>query len=165
MQLTKELFIIPNNNSFFLYAPIKGVVMEVNQDMIFLLQQLKKNRLPKHLEEKLSPLIDKEIIVEYEEQTDEKKILKEFKPTSVTIMPTTDCNLRCVYCYANAGIQPADMKKKIAYAALDYVIKNAVEKKEKKIHILFFFYSIRLCYKKCCRKKREKDTYSPPWWR
>ncbi len=142
MQLTKELFVIPNKSNFFLYAPLKGVIMEVNRDMITLLKQIQRGRSIEGLENELTLLLEKGILVESEEQlqepTKKKNVEPKYFPTSVTLMPTFDCNLRCIYCYAEGGENiGGDMKQEVAKAALDLIVHNAQESGNKKIQLGF----------------------------
>jgi uncharacterized protein len=50
---------------------------------------------------------------------------RQFYPTSVTLFLTNRCNLRCNYCYAQAGeFKPCDMPPVIYRAAIDFVARN-----------------------------------------
>jgi uncharacterized protein len=48
-------------------------------------------------------------------------------PTGAVLLMTNRCNLRCTYCYANAGAEPAvsEMDWLKAQAAMDFVLTNA----------------------------------------
>jgi len=48
-------------------------------------------------------------------------------PSAAVLLMTNRCNLRCIYCYADAGAAPesADMDWPTAKAAIDYAIANA----------------------------------------
>jgi uncharacterized protein len=48
-------------------------------------------------------------------------------PTDVVLLMTNRCNLRCVYCYANAGAEArvVEMQWPTAQAALDFALANA----------------------------------------
>ena len=48
-----------------------------------------------------------------------------FCPHEVTLFPTSRCNLRCRYCYADAGRKSIDMPWNVAQAAIDLVATNA----------------------------------------
>ena len=48
-----------------------------------------------------------------------------FSPIEVTLFPTSRCNLRCRYCYADAGRRSIEMPWEIARAAIDVVAENA----------------------------------------
>ena len=48
-----------------------------------------------------------------------------FAPYEVTLFLTTRCNLRCTYCYAEAGKRQAELSWDAARAAIDLVLENA----------------------------------------
>ena len=51
------------------------------------------------------------------------------KPVSVALFLTTACNLRCAYCYASAGGNPARfMSADVAATGIDFVARNARER-------------------------------------
>ncbi len=56
-----------------------------------------------------------------------EEYIKNYAPTHLAICPTSDCNLRCKYCYASGGDKPKYMDLHIAERAIDYVINNAVK--------------------------------------
>jgi uncharacterized protein len=48
-------------------------------------------------------------------------------PTSVTLLTTNRCTLRCTYCYADAGVGPArEMPIELAKPAIDTAVENAL---------------------------------------
>jgi len=53
----------------------------------------------------------------------------------VTLITTSDCNLRCKYCFANSGDSNNVMSEKLAYASIRQGIKNA---SGKKLSVAFF---------------------------
>jgi uncharacterized protein len=61
----------------------------------------------------------------------------EYTPTNVTFLPTSDCNLNCIYCYANSGIKSKYLTIDIAKSALDFIFNNAKEKKVSRVQIGF----------------------------
>jgi uncharacterized protein len=48
-----------------------------------------------------------------------------FRPYEVTLFPTSRCNLRCTYCYAEGGRAGPELSWKQAKAAIDLVAENA----------------------------------------
>jgi len=48
-----------------------------------------------------------------------------FRPYEVTLFPTTRCNLRCTYCYADGGKPGPELPWPHAKAAIDLVAENA----------------------------------------
>lgn len=140
MQLTQELFAIPSNDgNVILYAPLDDVILKVNQALAFQLQEIQLGKSDcSSLDQTIREiLVNHRILVE--EQTPRKKpeIFGEYKPTEVVLMPTFDCNLRCIYCYAEGGLNPGkDLEWDIAQTAIDLVLKNA-EEKNKKTNLIF----------------------------
>ena len=59
-----------------------------------------------------------------------------YKPTSVTFLMTTRCNLNCRYCYAYNHYN-ADLSFSYAKIAIDFIVKNAVDDGNDKITIRF----------------------------
>jgi uncharacterized protein len=141
-QLTRELFVIHYGKNFILYAPLKGAIAEANPATISLLQQIRGNHSTNHetgeicdrllslgileqspLEEKVTPINNPSIL--------------DIAPTSVTLFPTTACNLKCVYCYASGGEEAVHMNFEIAKSAIDFIIGNAIRKGSKTVNLGF----------------------------
>jgi len=59
--------------------------------------------------------------LEGENVTEEHSHLGPNHGASLTLLPTLDCNLRCVYCYARGGDDKVYMSKEVAKAAIDAV--------------------------------------------
>ena len=52
--------------------------------------------------------------------------IREWRPTTAVVLLTNRCNLRCTYCYADAGVAaPHDTSADLATAAIDVVHDNA----------------------------------------
>lgn len=64
--------------------------------------------------------------------------MTEYLPTSVALMMTTACQLRCTYCYADAGNTPvAYLTEQTATAAIDFICNNAVDLGRKSVTVHF----------------------------
>ena len=50
-----------------------------------------------------------------------------FWNSHVTLLPTHDCSLRCIYCYSEAGHHCTDMPLEVMKAALDFGLQSALE--------------------------------------
>ena len=126
--MAKEVFLIEDDGRTALFAPLKGLIMEVDE----------RER------EKLSPIINRpqfsfgelrEIFPEIEdarllpepgeEQGVAENTTDEFQPDSVMLFPTLGCHLRCIYCYSMGGDNALSMDREIVEAAVDFVIRNA----------------------------------------
>lgn len=60
-----------------------------------------------------------------------------FAPTSVTLFPTMDCNLRCVYCYSSGGKHNIYMDSELAKASVNQIFANAIILQTKSVGITF----------------------------
>lgn len=125
MILNPELFYICREDGVIIFNPLNHVKMKVSFKLVeylreghfFLIEGEVINRL-----KKVGMLLD---------GLPPAPTIKRlgYKPTHVTILPSFECNLRCVYCYSQAGDdfgRKIDMK--IWKAAADFVINNALDK-------------------------------------
>jgi uncharacterized protein len=125
----EELFVIDGvSDSCYLYAPLRRVVVSMNRAAV--------GSVSRYLQQNESALKagDIEVIDHlrsaglFADPIPKPPVTPTnylFRPHEVTIFPTTRCNLRCIYCYANAGIRQVDMPWEIAQAAIDLIIENA----------------------------------------
>ena len=125
----EELFVIPGGtDSYYLYAPLRRVVVSVNQDAVGSVSRY-LNGGYSALRPEDGHVIDKlQEAGLFAEPFPQPPITPEdylFRPHEVTLFPTTRCNLRCIYCYANAGTRHVDMPWEIAQTAIEFVIENA----------------------------------------
>ena len=126
----EELFIVPDaEDSYYLYAPLRRVIVSMNGSAVGAVSRYLNSE-----DSALSPE-ESEVIKHlrsvglFSEPIPELPITPDnylFRPHEVTIFPTTRCNLRCIYCYANAGLRHVDMPWEIAQAAIDLVVENAL---------------------------------------
>ncbi len=130
LQVTAEVFVVPHEDLLILYAPLKGVVAQVNPATAALLRDIKAGvrfRLSAEQEAVLAPLESVGIINGPPDRR--LKVHEEcaFAPTHVTLFLTDACNLRCVYCYAAGGAnpKPARIPMDAAKAGIDFVAANA----------------------------------------
>ena len=118
----------------------------VTGEMVLLDQRDSKllRRLPAKLSEDMSELIAHHFLVPT--CFDEKKsvyqlrgIISRLKKTEniteYTILPTSDCNARCFYCY-ESGYPHVSMTKETADRVIDYIAKHCGEKK--RVHLQWF---------------------------
>ena len=79
---------------------------------------------------------------------------------SIAFMPTLDCNLRCVYCYARGGDDAIYMDLSLARMAIDNLVKSRKNYSQETLSIYFVgggepFLNFR-CIKDVCQYAREK---------
>lgn len=139
LKLAEELFVIPDDGNFILFAPLNGGVMKVNAAVLPLLRQIEAGREVPESGPVVPELIKYGIVCEgaCEQPFPVPEVSAEFCPTSVTLFPTSDCNLRCVYCYANAGETRRVMRARYARAALDVIVGNAERLGEERVELSF----------------------------
>jgi len=140
MKINQELFVIPNEKDFFLYLPLEKNILKVNSGVVKYLQKVKNCEETKIGDKIKNRLFKTRVLLENEKNKLSlfPKINHEYKPYNVTLVPTWDCNLRCIYCYSSGGEKIGDlMKFDIAKASIDFIIKNAKEKGHKKVRLGF----------------------------
>ena len=140
MKITDELFVLPDEENFILYVPLLRIILKVSPSVLSLLQNIKSGEIV-HLNQEELELINyfkKLNIIDCEDQLPPiKTSINEYRPTKVTFLPTTDCNLRCIYCYSNSGNNPKYLSIEIAKSAIDLVFRNAIEQKVNQVQVGF----------------------------
>lgn len=145
MNLASEIFVITEDNRNYVYAPLSKTFMEVTGGVINLLKSIQsgKYQFMENHTKVISGLKDGRIVVENEETiqdifSQDKNETTNFSPKKVTLFPTTRCNLRCTYCYANGGeSDDKDMPLSTAKSAIDFVIENCIGDNEEKAEVTF----------------------------
>lgn len=130
MDIEREgLFLLPlEDGRYCLYAPLRRAAAVINESVAKHLQAYLYG------ETELAVEYDKELISRLEEKgviggaTPDHPTFPpdyEFRPYQVTLFPTSDCNLRCRYCYAEGGKRHSSLSWEAAKAAIDFIIENA----------------------------------------
>jgi uncharacterized protein len=130
----QTVFIIPDQKKrFIIYLPIQGIIFEGNAGLVNLFFKALKG--DNNAQERIGLTSD---IVEKICHTDVKvpfRRIPEFQPTSVSLFLTTNCSLKCKYCYANGGESVSMIKKQYIEAAVSEIIRNALIQNKKSISI------------------------------
>jgi len=129
MRVANDVFEIHEEPQHYVYAPLAdknyGRFIQVGEDVINLLKEVYEGKKPR--DENLTRKLKRRNILinsKNNPQLLEEKL--EFCPTSTTLLLTTACNLRCVYCYSNAGEVPIKtMELETAKKAVDFISANA----------------------------------------
>ncbi|TSC96803.1 MAG: uncharacterized protein Athens071426_453 [Parcubacteria group bacterium Athens0714_26] len=135
----KDIFLLEDNGMFVLFAPLKGLILEINNE--------EKQKIERLLNQSnfcfeniinLFPEIDRAKLIK-KELMGQNNILQttKFCPDSLVLFPTFDCNLRCIYCYSKAGEKKINMNWQIAKTAIDFVIENAKSNGSKENNLEF----------------------------
>jgi uncharacterized protein len=138
--LILDLHIIPIFDKFIIYRPLKKLAFLGNQAMVDLVSRISsennfpKNEIPEEINDFLSSIGFYSPDPAPPALMDNRVIL----PTSVALLMTGRCNLRCVYCYANGGEKEnVDLNPEMAIAAINKVHKNAILKKQSSFEVTF----------------------------
>jgi len=114
VSLKNDTFILYDRNSFIVYSPFSGKIARV----------------------KFSPVNDRNLFNQLQLQgffgalpISTKKYNKWEGFNSLTLMLTRNCNLRCVYCYASAGVNNSSMSISLAFDAIKWYISQLSQKK------------------------------------
>lgn len=135
--MEREVFLVEDGGRAALFAPLRGLILEVNDE--------EKRAIAELIERPEFAFGDLALV--FPELEPERLLdppvapaaasAEEFAPTGVSLFTTFDCHLRCVYCYANAGLQKVNMDTEIADAAVDLVVANAQRKGSKECSLGF----------------------------
>jgi uncharacterized protein len=124
-----DLFVLPaDEDSYYLYAPLRRCVAVVNGAAVAAVERslrMKPGDLTQAEAAAVRTLEHSGLIGGCPPAPPLFPVQGAFTPHEVTLFPTSRCNLRCRYCYANAGHKSVDMSWPVAQAAIDLVAENA----------------------------------------
>src|SRR4051812_33762242 len=130
-RLTAELFVIPLEGAYLIYAPLRQAAFVAGPALVNCLADWRAGGWappPPGRDARVGRLRRLEIVDGGDEVPPITTSSGDPKPTAVTLFLTTACNLRCTYCYASAGDTPTRvMPPEVAYRGIDFVIANALE--------------------------------------
>lgn len=125
-----------NDREIIVFSPLLGIISVVSDGLIVDYKQYTKGELQLSNEQEIL-LIQAGILSEKEIETPSLEI-PPFKPREVTLFLTSACNLRCKYCYANAGeLEVQDLDITVAQKAIEFIINNSTESGGKSIRLAF----------------------------
>ena len=129
-ELTAELFTFPYKGKHVIYAPFRPVMILANDATINLIADIRDGRYNwngnKDEEKIIDFLREKGILDSKPEKPPVSPNSQTFQPCAVTLFPTNQCNMRCIYCYASAGeVKPKNLNWTVAKAAIDLIADNA----------------------------------------
>ena len=141
-RLSAEVFSIPlDDERYLIYAPLRRAAFAGNASTVNFLAALKENRYDASVDPDGS-LVEflrrMEIVDAGIETTPVEHCTGMPEPCALTLFLTTACNMRCTYCYASAGDGPKkSMPLHVAKHGIDFIISNAIRKKEPRIGLEF----------------------------
>lgn len=121
--MNPELFLLPHQQDYVLYAPLSGLMAVVNQSAgDAVAQYLDGEALDENQQSLLDTLGQRGFL---RDDLVPPAVPQNFEPTRVTLFPSDACNLRCRYCYASAEAGQNRLPQEVAFAAIDTVAQNA----------------------------------------
>ncbi len=140
-EITSEIFAIPYNEDFILYAPLKGTIALTNKAAAKWVAQARLNGPIDSIPSSLLRLKEVGLFEPVDAPATNGQMksitVEAFRPTGLIILTTSFCNFRCVYCYAAAAAQSKQVDFEVAKAAIRMVINNALEAGEEIVEIAF----------------------------
>ncbi|MEM4266719.1 MAG: radical SAM protein [Candidatus Nanoarchaeia archaeon] len=123
-----ELFQIPFQGKFIVYAPLKQIAFIANKALVSLIASLMNHKKVERRTAQAVKFIKKTGILEPDPEVQSYNPV-DYKPVCAVLFLTNRCNLGCVYCYARSNESPAvEMNPEVAYKAIDVVAENAAER-------------------------------------
>lgn len=128
--ITTEIFIIPYGDAYLVYAPLRKVAFIANDTTVNTISMLKKGILESLNSEQLELVrfLDAVGIMGNHSDHQIRGLYQDnYEPNEVTLFLTSECNLRCKYCYAMAGNVPVTrMSLETAQRGINHVFQNAL---------------------------------------
>ena len=135
-KLAGELFLIPDEDRYLVYAPLSRAAFRAGAELVNLIADLQAGEADPAdaaVDQLLTLLRRLNLLDEGSPDAapDAPPITRHSgdpRPTKLSLFLTTACNLRCTYCYAAAGDRPAKaMSLETARRGVDFVIQNAID--------------------------------------
>jgi uncharacterized protein len=125
-------FLIPVLDQWLWYAPLHGAVALINGSAARCLREDQGQNLP-------AALAELRALSESPTNTLPNPLSGDLVPSTLGIIPTRGCNMRCLYCnFGAAPVKEDNMRTEIAVAAVDWAAQKRAEAGETSLHIQFF---------------------------
>jgi uncharacterized protein len=123
------------NEKYILYRPMKGIAFVGNRAMVNLVSALNQGIAPDQ-PEAIRFLYEISFL---EPDPPVPTVTGEpFQPTMAVLLMTNQCQLRCIYCYAEAGARSKEeLPLELGKSAIDYVVRNALDLDKKQFSVSF----------------------------
>ncbi len=132
-----SIFVLPHEDRYLVYAPVRGLLLQANAAAVARLRESCERGDPSLLDEGLARSLGGTDWIFSKEVPAPLPLDRAFAPTQVTLFLGSRCNLRCVYCYADAGMRPSRrMEGALARAAIEYAFTHA-QAQEQPLHVGF----------------------------
>jgi uncharacterized protein len=129
--MQKNIFLIPHHQNYILYAPLKGIISLIN----------------KAAAKDLSKMDFSTPEDSFQNESDLKNNY-ETPINQVTFILTSDCSMRCIYCYAEGGKSNKTLTWEMFSGVVDYVIcQNKKTPSPQPVNIAFHGGDISIVWK------------------
>ena len=121
-----EVFLLPRETGFIVYAPLAGRAVHANGECAAQLKRYLETGDPGMVSPQIVEQLGGLNWLHSRSAPIPLPVDRHYHPTAVTLFLTNSCNLRCEYCYAQAGeLHPQEMSPEVYRAAVDLVTRNA----------------------------------------
>jgi uncharacterized protein len=136
-QKPKDFFAIPFHKEWIIYRPLRLLAFVGNAALVQYLEGRFGNS--READTEVESFLDSVGFWEAAEvPAHEVNLDQPERPTMAVLLMTNRCNLRCTYCYANAGNSPPqDLPLNVAKRAIDAVCENAVHSQSEFFSLAF----------------------------
>ncbi|MFZ1612596.1 MAG: radical SAM protein, partial [Holophaga sp.] len=130
-RLKREVYLEPHGDRFLVYAPIRNIAFAVNASAAAFLEALASgvDEVPEAFRD-LFAFVESLGLTGSDDPVPEADLEEPFAPTSVYLLLTSACNLRCQYCFSSGGDGAANLPQSVAMAAIDLIVGNAAKRLE-----------------------------------
>ena len=133
MPLKPEIFLLRDEKGPILYAPLRQLSARMNEAAVGAVARRLRGGAPAEGDADLLADLDTHGFFE----PCDPPVFDPKPPTHLTLFPTDGCNLRCRYCYAGAEKPRHVMPPEVGKAAVDTVIRNALDRGVQEIEVSF----------------------------
>ena len=126
--LCDDFFLISDDQRNLIFSPLRRIVFEVFDLGIKEIRKCQKDGTIESL------LMERAV---QEKKAMVNRVERPFKPMRLVLSLTSDCNLRCIYCYAEAGKLHKTMSWETAKSAIDETMRNLLEERKEKFQLTF----------------------------
>ncbi len=132
----KNIFIIPHSDGqYIVYLPLSGIIFSGNSSAINLFHNALNGDKSACEKFGLTESIIAGILKSDQSLSGEINRDCTFRPTELSLFLTTGCTMKCAYCYASSGEKESQISWEYIEVAVNEIIKNATETKNKKITV------------------------------
>lgn len=159
------IFMIPdeNDSTHILYAPLHKFAVRISSEAQRQIDEILNGfETDDFSENVLFKFLEDNHLFSFPQSWSPENIQKQKGKPKLTLSITNKCNLRCIYCYAETGVDFSTMPWELAEASISYMVEKAVQEGEDKVSVTFHgggeaFVEFPLL-KKCVEFTRELAT-------